>query len=291
MLYTYVTVTLRFVLAVIVSLSWSYVETSYMTQCLVRLRTSILVFIVMISIITVVHVRGVRVCLWTVATKRPVVHPHVINEYGQQWWNDIDGKTCPSTTLSTTNPTWTNLGANLGLSGERPAINHLSHGTVISVITKHVICVTIQGSHQGVQRKLYSLFLVQVGHYASLSTTWILQNWSSGYCGSIRVLTQSFCLVSELPVFSLKLHKERWTNFILCTWVCLLPPTEHCEHYAIRGCLTILFWMTHYHWYKHCNWAKFWVWCNTGFPQQTHIKGPAKIIYHFNTFPTVTLYS
>jgi hypothetical protein len=94
---------------------------------------------------------------------------------------------------------------------------------VISVIIKHVICVTFQGSHQGVQRKLYSLFLVQVGHYASLSTPWILQNWSSGYCGSITVLTQSFCLVSELPVFSLKLHKERWTNFILCTWVCLLP--------------------------------------------------------------------
>jgi hypothetical protein len=38
-------------------------------------------------------------------------------------------KTCPSATLSTTNPTWIDPGANPGLRGERPAINDLSHGT------------------------------------------------------------------------------------------------------------------------------------------------------------------
>jgi hypothetical protein len=37
-------------------------------------------------------------------------------------------KTCPSDTLSTTNPTWIDPGANPGLRGERPAINDLSHG-------------------------------------------------------------------------------------------------------------------------------------------------------------------
>jgi hypothetical protein len=41
----------------------------------------------------------------------------------------LGGKTCPSATLSTTNPTWTDPGSNLGLRGERPAINRLSHGT------------------------------------------------------------------------------------------------------------------------------------------------------------------
>jgi hypothetical protein len=39
------------------------------------------------------------------------------------------GKTCPSATLSTTNPTWTDPGSNPGLRGERPATNRLSHGT------------------------------------------------------------------------------------------------------------------------------------------------------------------
>jgi hypothetical protein len=36
-------------------------------------------------------------------------------------------KTCPSATLSTTNPTWIDPGANQGLRSERPASNDLSH--------------------------------------------------------------------------------------------------------------------------------------------------------------------
>jgi hypothetical protein len=43
------------------------------------------------------------------------------------------GKTCPSVTLSTINPTWTEPGSNPVLRGERPAANHLSHGTAESI--------------------------------------------------------------------------------------------------------------------------------------------------------------
>jgi hypothetical protein len=39
------------------------------------------------------------------------------------------GKTRPSATLSTTNPTWTDPGSNPGLRGGRPAANRPSHGT------------------------------------------------------------------------------------------------------------------------------------------------------------------
>jgi hypothetical protein len=39
------------------------------------------------------------------------------------------GKTCPSATLSATNPTWTDPGSNPGLRGGRPATNRVSHGT------------------------------------------------------------------------------------------------------------------------------------------------------------------
>jgi hypothetical protein len=45
-------------------------------------------------------------------------------------WN-WQGKTCPSATLSTTNPTWTESGSNPGFRGGRPATNRLSHGTAI----------------------------------------------------------------------------------------------------------------------------------------------------------------
>jgi hypothetical protein len=54
-------------------------------------------------------------------------------------WNEIDrGKptTCPNATLSTTNLTWTDLGSNPGLRGERPATNRLSHGTAYTYVVK-----------------------------------------------------------------------------------------------------------------------------------------------------------
>jgi hypothetical protein len=44
------------------------------------------------------------------------------------------GKTCPSATLSTTNPTWTDLGSNPGLHGGRPVANFLSHGTPLAPV-------------------------------------------------------------------------------------------------------------------------------------------------------------
>jgi hypothetical protein len=38
-------------------------------------------------------------------------------------------KTCPSATMSTTNPTWIDPGVNTRLRGERPATNDLRYGT------------------------------------------------------------------------------------------------------------------------------------------------------------------
>jgi hypothetical protein len=38
-------------------------------------------------------------------------------------------KTCPCATLSTTNPTWTDLVANPGHGGKKPETNRLSYGT------------------------------------------------------------------------------------------------------------------------------------------------------------------
>jgi hypothetical protein len=51
------------------------------------------------------------------------------------------GKTCPSATLSTTYPTWTDPGLNRGLRGERPATNRLSQGTAL--ITNSLLCLMV----------------------------------------------------------------------------------------------------------------------------------------------------
>jgi hypothetical protein len=42
---------------------------------------------------------------------------------------EVLGENLPSATLSTTNPTWIDPGANPGLRDERPATNRFSHGT------------------------------------------------------------------------------------------------------------------------------------------------------------------
>jgi hypothetical protein len=36
------------------------------------------------------HVDRVRLYLGTVATNRPIVHPQVMYEHGEPWWNDSD---------------------------------------------------------------------------------------------------------------------------------------------------------------------------------------------------------
>jgi hypothetical protein len=51
------------------------------------------------------------------------------------------GKTCPSATLSTTKPTWTDPGPNPGLRGDRPTTNRLSHGTVLCRCNAHLLTI------------------------------------------------------------------------------------------------------------------------------------------------------
>jgi hypothetical protein len=57
------------------------------------------------------------------------------------------GKTCPSATLSTANPTWTDPGSNPGLRGERPATNRLSHGTARPWGLLSTLIVTVSTVH------------------------------------------------------------------------------------------------------------------------------------------------
>jgi hypothetical protein len=54
------------------------------------------------------------------------------------------GKTCPSATLSTTNPTWTDPGSNPDLRGGRPAANRLSHGTAQRLVDVEKLYAEVQ---------------------------------------------------------------------------------------------------------------------------------------------------
>jgi hypothetical protein len=88
---------------------------------------------------------GVRLSpLGTSTTKWPIVPPS--DDRWLLWssrWNEnwqvkpkYSEKTCPSATLSTTNPTWPDLGSNPGRRGWKPATKRLSYGMA------HIIFVT-----------------------------------------------------------------------------------------------------------------------------------------------------
>jgi hypothetical protein len=76
---------------------------------------------------------------------------HTIYKYGELEWNDIDRETQKTMIKTCPNAIWADLGANPGLCGERPATNHLSHGTK--------------------NRCLNDVCAFSVTHPASLSTT------------------------------------------------------------------------------------------------------------------------
>jgi hypothetical protein len=90
-------------------------------------------------VLLLVSFSGVRLRpLGTSATVWPTV-PALNDRWWWMWssrWNEnwevklkYSEKTCPSATLSTTNPTWPDLGSNPGCHGGKPATNHLSYGT------------------------------------------------------------------------------------------------------------------------------------------------------------------
>jgi hypothetical protein len=73
--------------------------------------------------------------LGTSATEWPIVPAPGDYVDGEFWWNEdwqgkhkYSEKTCPSATLSTTNPTWLDPGLNPGRRCGKPATNRLSYG-------------------------------------------------------------------------------------------------------------------------------------------------------------------
>jgi hypothetical protein len=88
-------------------------------------------------LVLVVHVDKARLCLWISVTNGPITHPTggtwiwraMVKLYYKRKSNNPEKKTCLSVSLSVINPTLNDSEANPGLGGERPATNHLSHGT------------------------------------------------------------------------------------------------------------------------------------------------------------------
>jgi hypothetical protein len=68
---------------------------------------------------------------------------------------EVLGENLPSTTLSTTNPTWIDP----GLRGERPATNRLSHGTAASGFSCQIFLTGSNYLNMNVHAQSVELFL------------------------------------------------------------------------------------------------------------------------------------
>jgi hypothetical protein len=69
-------------------------------------------------------------------------------------------KTCPSATLSTTNPARTDPGSKPGLRGETPATSRLSHGTAFSGYLGYQSCKRSNGYLCHYAQQIYQSSLV-----------------------------------------------------------------------------------------------------------------------------------
>jgi hypothetical protein len=85
---------------------------------------------------------------WVHSAPRPftvlLYLPRVIVRMENFRWNEnwqgkpkYSGKTCPSATLFTTNPTWPDPGSNPGRRGGKPATNRWSYGAAIYLHSLH----------------------------------------------------------------------------------------------------------------------------------------------------------
>jgi hypothetical protein len=81
------------------------------------------------------------------------------------------GEKPASATLSTTNPTWTDLGANPSLRGKRPATKRVSHGRAFRGIIKGITYWSAQGTEENYEKTPY------ISTYRKNSHTWRLESF------------------------------------------------------------------------------------------------------------------
>jgi hypothetical protein len=111
-------------------------------------------------------------------------------------------KTCPTDTLSTTNPTWTDPGANCGLRGGRPATNHLSHGTAhVEVYVRRFFSVPVSSIFEHMELELFL-------HWLSLSKLRVKKSFIKlAHWQQVKMTRVSFC---SLLLFGV--HTFEWLS-------------------------------------------------------------------------------
>jgi hypothetical protein len=127
------------------------------------------------------------------------------------------GKSCPSATLSTTNPTWADPGSNPSLRSERPAINRLSHGTAYSTQSVDVKA-RLQWYSRGTCFKPPHFYHI---HWVSMSFRQFCKSlpWHPFFANHyIYTTCNNFPIPSMLCIFRNWNSFVKWTDIKLSHW-------------------------------------------------------------------------
>jgi hypothetical protein len=100
----------------------------------------------------------------TAGTSGLLYQPQMIGEgdCGAIGGTRIGRETCPSATLSTTNPTWRDTGSNYGLIGGKPATNRLSCGKTTVETVEHVLNVELNSNHRNTALGMFIVYNTEV---------------------------------------------------------------------------------------------------------------------------------
>jgi hypothetical protein len=163
----------------------------------------------------------------------------------RNWWNEdwqgkrkYSEKTCPSATLSTTNPTWPDPGSNPSHRGGKPATNRLSYGAAL--FTKLLLgWWTVLNLFIPLHRSLMFLFLLFVASSLILCIRYSLFLL-------LKCLLASHLMIFRLSPF-ISLGSYNHCNFPVSFYLTILGVLRGTIDYAssIRSNLDFL-------------WLKFW---------------------------------
>jgi hypothetical protein len=88
-------------------------------------------------------------------------------------------KTCPSTTLSSTNPTWPDPGLNPGRRGGKPATNRLSYGAACAIITQIIhFCEIVDYLNQHSLQWSFKRWKKKVCAWSTCSSMDLVNSWT-----------------------------------------------------------------------------------------------------------------
>ena len=127
-------------------------------------------------------------------------------------------KTCPSATLSTTNPTWTAPGSNPSLAGERPATNRLSHGTAL-MFSLFVIQELLRVFHQLQKLPCQNARCVSAANLMCQVVDFFFRKPVT----SVKQISSQFTTVSQslIRVYGVGLLRQRLI-YVFCYLCCVL---------------------------------------------------------------------